>query len=227
MTSESTFKKCPKILFHAHPDLDVLDLVGPFEVFAHARYGSYDEPPVFERTITAATPTVASNQDFTITSHIPLEEAYAKLADYDILLIPGGGSHDVLKLHTEPFALIKAFAALPKREDGGIRTLMTVCTGSIIAAETGILANKTSVTHPLEMSRLIEIVEKQGGKVLPEATFVVNPVDEEKQFRVVTAGGVSTGIDAALWMVEQVCGKAAKEQVAYIVQHDIREGVIV
>lgn len=139
----------------------------------------------------------------------------------------------MLEGKTEPLGLIKAFAELPKRQDGGIRTIMSVCTGALFLAEAGVLGGVSATTHPGYYGKLREICEgkvKEGGdwkgtKVLEER-FVVNRVDEERGLRIVTAGGVSCGLDASLWLVGEVAGTDSRERVARVVQYAWREGVV-
>lgn len=55
--------------------------------------------------------------------------------------------------------------------------------------------------------------------------FIVNPVDE-KGLRIVTSGGNSCGLDGSLWLVEEVCGKKARENVEGVAQYVYRAGVV-
>ena len=55
---------------------------------------------------------------------------------------------------------------------------------------------------------------------------MVNKRDEGTGLRVITSGGVSCGMDSALWLVEEVVGREAKERVQTLVQYASREGVV-
>jgi transcriptional regulator GlxA family with amidase domain len=215
------------VLYAVHPSLDTLDLAGPLEILSHpTRASSIPPAKVFASTITAVSEFTTTEQRLTIKRHIPISEAHAKLADFDILVIPGGGSQGVLRGKTEPLDLIKAFAALRKKQDGSIRTLMSVCTGSLFLAEAGVLDGKTATTHPNYYMQLREMVAASGKTKVVEERFVVNKTDEEMGLRIVTAGGVSSGIDAALWLIGDVVGKESMEKVAHVVQHAHRGGVV-
>jgi transcriptional regulator GlxA family with amidase domain len=219
-----------KVLHHVHPSFDPMDLIGPFEIFSWGRHGSgpdpEDQPRAFENITTSGRPTVVANSKMSINMDITLEEAYKRLAEFDILVIPGGGSEQVLPTRTEPIALIKSFCELPKRDDGGVRTLMSVCTGSLIVAEAGVLAGKGATTHPFYTDKLRSILEPQGGKVHHGERFVANPTDGEKGLRIVTAGGISAGMDAALFVLGEVLGEEKMEKTAWTVQYNRREGVV-
>ncbi|PMD14108.1 class I glutamine amidotransferase-like protein [Hyaloscypha hepaticicola] len=226
-----------KVLITVHPNLDTLDLTGPLEILSHATHPTTTTTPpapAFNITITSASPLTTTGQGLTFQRHIPIPDVYSTLSTYDILIIPGGASSSVLEGHTEPLHLIKAFASLPKREDGRARILFSVCTGSLFLAEAGVLDGLTVTTHPEYYGKLREIlhakVEGEGKgegdrTMVVEERFVVNRTDEEG-LRVVTAGGVSSGIDGALWVVGELVGRECKEGVEGIVQHAYRSGVV-
>ncbi|PMD30866.1 class I glutamine amidotransferase-like protein [Hyaloscypha variabilis F] len=217
-----------KVLYAVHPNHDTLDFTGPLEILSHAAYPTSPPTAAFTHTITSLTELTTTNQNLRFQRDIPISLAHTTLADYDVLVIPGGGSPGVLEGKTEPIHLIKAFAALPKKDDGTTRFLLSVCTGSLFLAEAGVLEDLTATTHPDYYGRLREIVKGKGGKTtVVEERFVVNGLDEEKGLRIITAGGVSSGIDAALWLVGEVVGKESKEKVEYTVQHAHRAGVVV
>lgn len=236
---------CPpplKVLFPIHPLIDALDFIGPFETLTHAHY--FDGPSAksdvtppetraFHCTITASTPTVLSDQNVTFSRHIPISEAYASLASYDVLVIPGGNTSFLLETKPEPLGLIKAFAQLPKREDGRGRFLLSVCTGSLFLATQGVLKGLTATTHPAFLEKLKRVcVEGNGDEegatrlVSSDERFVVNRVDE-KGLKVITAAGISCGLDASLWLVEEVAGKEARENVESYMEYAYRSGLVI
>ena len=81
-------------------------------------------------------------------AHITYEEAMKRLGEIDILVIPGGGTDKLLKTKDQPFSIIKAFTELQKKNPAKERTLMSVCTGSLILAELGVLSGLSATTHP-------------------------------------------------------------------------------
>jgi transcriptional regulator GlxA family with amidase domain len=220
--------KTLKVLYHLHPDLDTLDFTGPLEILSHARYPD-SSIPAFTATITAVEPTVTSNQKCIFNRHIPLSEAYTNLADYDVLVIPGGGVADpggVLEKKIEPLGLIKAFTEQPKRQDGSVRTILSVCTGSMILGEAGVLDGLSATTHPEYYKQFEELCATKGKTQVMKERFVVNKIDEGKGLRIITAGGVSCGLDASLWLIKEVAGQESTEKVAEIVQYAWRQGMV-
>jgi transcriptional regulator GlxA family with amidase domain len=220
-----------KVLYHLHPKLDTMDFTGPFEILSTPVHVSTLSSPsgptkIFQNTIAAVSEDTITNQNLTLKRHIPTSEAHDNLADYDILVIPGGGSPGVLQGKTEPLDLIKAFASLPKKGDGSIRTILSVCTGSLLLAEAGVLDGKSATTHPVYYGKLEEVSAAKGKTNVLKERFVTNKVDEEKGLRIVTAGGVSCGLDASLWLTGELVGKDCLDFVADRVQYAYREGAV-
>lgn len=173
--------------------------------------------PVFSSTIVSSTELTTTNQNLVIKRDISFTQAHADLASYDVLVIPGGGSSNVLTERTEPISLITAFFNLPPKKDGSTRYILSVCTGSLFLGEAGILKGLSATTHFDFYDRLREITGGNETKVLEER-FVVNRKDEERGVRVITAGGVSCGLDACLWLIGEVVGEEIKESAANVVQ---------
>jgi transcriptional regulator GlxA family with amidase domain len=222
----ATAPKPLKVLFHLHPQLDTLDFAGPMEILSQAIHASTASLPkpvrVFEPTVTAVTEQVSSGQHCIFQRHIPIEDAYAKLADFDVLVIPGGGSGGVIEGQTEPLHLIRAYCAL-ETEEGKTRTLLSVCTGSLFLAEAGALKGLTATTHPFYDEKFRQLCEGQATVV--KERYVVNKVNE-KGLRVITSGGVSCGMDASMWLVNEVAGRESAEKVLDLIQYAWRQGVV-
>ncbi|CZT10515.1 uncharacterized protein RAG0_14963 [Rhynchosporium agropyri] len=221
-----------KVLLAIHPKMDILDFTGPLEVLAsasHTRITSSSSPktPVFTQTVASLTPTVLTHQNVAVSRHVPMSEAYAQLSTFDILIIPGGGSNSVLAGNMEPIHLIKDFAELPKKRDGSVRMILSVCTGALFLAEVGVLGDgMKATTHPLFYGELERLCRGKGEVEVVKEKFVVNSVRKENCLRVVTSGGVSCGLDSCLWLIGEVAGTECKENVAEMVQYSFHEGVV-
>jgi transcriptional regulator GlxA family with amidase domain len=91
-------------------------------------------------------------------------------------------------------------------------TLMTsVCTGSLVFADSGLLDGKPATTHWGSLDRLAELGNRI--EVRPEDRFV--DADE-----VVTAAGVSAGIDMALHLVARLHSPERAREVRRYIQYD-------
>lgn len=76
----------------------------------------------------------------------------------------------------------------------------------------------SATTHFDYYDRLREIAGEKTDVL--EERFVVNKVGEGKGtgVRVTTAGGVSCGLDACLWLIEEIAGREIKDSAANVVQ---------
>jgi transcriptional regulator GlxA family with amidase domain len=91
-------------------------------------------------------------------------------------------------------------------------TLMTsVCTGSLVFADSGLLDGKPATTHWGSLDRLAEL--GKGIEVRPEDRFV-------DAGEVVTAAGVSAGIDMALHLVARLHSSERAREVRRYIQYD-------
>lgn len=79
-----------------------------------------------------------------------------------------------------------------------VRRLVSVCTGVFLLAEAGLLHGRRVTTHWMDVERLRR--EYPGLTVEPDAIYV-------RDDSVATSAGISTGIDLALALVEEDCGR--------------------
>jgi putative intracellular protease/amidase len=91
-----------------------------------------------------------------------MEEAHARLEEFDILIIPGGATKEILKPENlknnapvQPLSLIRAYSNLQQKDPKKERTLFAIGTGSIFLAHEGILNGLSGTTSPNDDS-LIE-----------------------------------------------------------------------
>lgn len=217
-----------KVAVYLFPGGDLLDFSGPVEV-----YSASPDPtkPIFEINSFAHYNTVRPQTSALIyTPNASFEELAQTIENYDILVIPG--SHgDVIKSlilsreGKELSSLIRKFASLPPRTQGSKRFLQSVCTGAILLAASGVLANRTVTTHHLDFELLRQVADEAAGgdskiKIVKERW--VNAGTTDASVTIVNAGGVSSGIDASLWIYEQFAGKEAANWVAEVAEFERR-----
>ncbi|MFC7167061.1 DJ-1/PfpI family protein [Halospeciosus flavus] len=180
-----------------------LDAVGPYEVLGAAGL----EPQV----VTAeAADRVSGAYGLTVEPDGTVDDV-----DPDLLVVPGGGWNNRAERGTWAEA---QRGVLPERladlHESGV-FLAAVCTGGMLLAYGGVLDGKRATTHH---GALDDLRETDADVV--EAR-VVDAGD------VVTAGGVTSGIDMALYLVEQLRGPAAADDAADLVEYDRDENVVV
>jgi transcriptional regulator GlxA family with amidase domain len=131
------------------------------------------------------------------------------------MLVPGGGW-----AHGEPTRGTRHEyergvipAAIAERHRAGSR-IASVCTGAMLLAQSGILDGRPATTHWAAYDDL----RGHGVDVHPEAR-VVDDGD------VLTCGGVTSGLDLALHIVESELGADAATFAARLLEHDRRQEV--
>ncbi|KAF2169713.1 hypothetical protein M409DRAFT_20128 [Zasmidium cellare ATCC 36951] len=194
-------KKPFRILAPVFPGFNILDLTGPAEVFGNSRL----DPSTRSIQIASSTPTTTSHEGITVNRDITYEELEKTgLEGNDMLLVPGAAPQFVLEAIEKDTGLmdvVRGFAVL----EGEGKWLFSVCTGALFLGAAGLLAGRTATTHWASLDMLKGICEKAGGTEVVRKRFV-DGGRMEGGVRVVNAGGVSCGIDAALWIVKERMG---------------------
>ncbi len=189
MTSESTPEAFTigLVLFDRAEELD---WVGPFEVFTMAREVSGGRGPA-----SAIRVVLLSEDGGSVTGAKGLrnevDASFETSPKLDVLLIPGGiGTRTEIE---NPKML--AFLAEKARECAWVTS---VCTGSAVLEAAGLARGKRITTH---WAYLPTLRERAG-----EGTTVLENVRYVRDGRLLTAAGVSAGIDMALWLVGELFG---------------------
>ncbi|WP_135852399.1 DJ-1/PfpI family protein [Halorussus salinus] len=185
---------------------DELDAVAPYEVFSNAAARGCDLDVSLR----------ALDADETVTASHGLRIEVDGLlgdADPDLVVVPGGGWNDRADAsawgEAEKGDLPRALAALHER---GVE-LAAVCTGGMLLAEAGVLDGRPAVTHASARDDL----EATDAEVVDAR--VVDDGD------VLTAGGVTSGLDLALHLVARLCGEEVAEEVATTIEYDTRGAI--
>jgi transcriptional regulator GlxA family with amidase domain len=180
---------------------DELDAIGPLEVLRNAAAMGADDLSVELVALDGAAEVTGSHGLVVRTDGRLDREAT------DLLVIPGGGWNDRgakgAWAEAERGELPAAIAAA--HEAGAV--VATVCTGAMLATAAGLTRGRPAVTH----HDAIDDLRAAGAQVV-EAR-VVDDGD------LVTAGGVTSGLDMALWLVERHFGAELAGAVAAEIEH--------
>ena len=132
------------------------------------------------------------------------EHSYDDSPPLDVVVYPGGHGTRA-QLHDE--------AALDwvLRQRSEVPLMASVCTGSLVYAAAGLLRGGPATTHWRSLDLLAEL--DPSIVVRPDARFV----DDGD---VITAAGVSAGIDMALHLVDRVAGTDRAREVRRGIQYD-------
>jgi len=176
-------------------DAEELDFVGPWEVFTMVRHILPDE-----RVITIA-PTLEPIRAAKGMRIIP-DHSFADAPELDVVLVPGGIG---TRREVNNPVLIDWL-----RKAGARCTWVTsVCTGSLLLHEAGFARGRRVTTH----WGFVTALRERGADVLERVRYV-------RDGNLVTAAGVSAGIDMALWLVGQIHGVAIARQVQRAMEYD-------
>jgi transcriptional regulator GlxA family with amidase domain len=182
-----------KVVIVGFSGVQALDVVGPHDVFTTASLmtgGGYD-------VVVAS----ADGQQVSTTSGLAL--GAGPLPDpndsVDTVVLPGGGGVDAARTDSELMTWIKAVA-------GTARRIVTVCTGTFLAAEAGLLDGCRVTTHWAFAGRL--------AREFPAVDVDPDPIFVRSSDTVWTAAGVTAGIDLALSLVEDDHGTEVAQTVA-------------
>ncbi|MDH3459057.1 MAG: DJ-1/PfpI family protein [Gemmatimonadota bacterium] len=174
--------------------VQIIDFTGPFEVFSQAGMEVW----------------TASVEGVPITTHggLRVQPTYAlkEAPGADILVIPGGNVPHVAPKADPRLSWIK------ERSAKGA-TILSVCNGVFYLTSAGLLDGERATTYALMLDHL--------RMVAPKVTVVADErvVDNGK---IVTAGGLSAGIDGALHLVARFHGEARARYVANNMEYDWR-----
>jgi transcriptional regulator GlxA family with amidase domain len=186
-------------------DVEVLDFCGPFEVFSVTNELNNDE--LFNvYTVARWKRMVRAKNGLKVQPHF----SYSGSPAADLLLIPGGAGARKLMHDDRTLSWIKAEAA-------GAELLLTVCTGALVLAVTGLLDGLKATTHHEVIPLLREVAAHT--EVLPTRRFIDNG-------SVIVSAGISAGIDMCLYVVARLHGEEVAEKTARYMEYswDRREG---
>ena len=180
------------------PGVELLDFAGPAEIFAGVR--DEDGEASFDvYTVAPSKNSLKSLRFLSITPQYDPSDAPAP----EILVIPGGNVETVM--NNQP-----TLDWIKKQAEAKC-LVFSVCNGASILGKLGLLDGLQVATHHDNMALLQFIAPK--ANCLADRKFVDNG-------QIVTAAGISSGIDAALYVVSRLNGAEAAKRVGSYVEYD-------
>ncbi len=171
--------------------VEIIDYTGPWEVFGTADYDVYTVAETKAPVTTAMGMTVVPKYTF------------AEAPPPDVLLVPGG---DVSGPRASA-ATLKWITDVSARA----QHTLSVCNGAFILAGAGLLDGLGATTTYHLLDKLA--AEFPKTRVVRDQRFVDNG-------RIITAGGLSSGIDGALHVVSRMLGDGIAQEVALAMEYD-------
>jgi transcriptional regulator GlxA family with amidase domain len=189
--SEKARRNVAILLFEG---VELLDFAGPGEVFSAAGSGG-----AFDVFTVGGEAGLITSQGFVT---IRPEYTIANSPRPDILVLPGGGVGSVIQ--------DDALMDWIKRSSRDAELVLSVCNGALVLAKAGLLDGLEATTHHGSIAGLRKLAPRT--KVHENRRFVDNG-------KIVTAGGVSAGIDAALHIVERLLGPSTGRMTARYMEY--------
>ncbi len=165
--------------------VEVLDFAGPFEVFSV----SYDDEgnKLYDVCLIAEEEEVVKARgNFQVTPNKTIDTD----EKFDMVLIPGG-------FGTRPLMDNETIKNWIKAQFSQVELMLSVCTGSLVLATSGLLENQSATTHHAAFDEL--------AKVAPN-TEIIKGTKYVDNGKVITSGGISAGIEMALHVVAKQHG---------------------
>lgn len=171
------------------PEVQQLDLTGPYEIFAST-------PGTQVHLLWKELGPVPSATGLSLM-------ATATLADcplLDVLVVPGGRGVNALLRDETVIAFLRFQAA-------HVRFLTAVCTGSLVLGAAGLLRGRKATSHWFAH----DLLEKVGAHPVKQRVV--------RDGNVITAGGVTAGIDFALTIVAELFGEIPAQEVQLALEY--------
>ena len=180
-----------KIAILIFPRLTALDAIGPYEVLSRL--------PGAELTFVA--PDAGENRTDTGRLGITADASIQELTDPDVLVVPGGVGNRALLSDKPVLDWIR-------NADESSEWTTSVCTGSLVLGAAGLLEGKRATSHWAYR----EALRDYGAEPIAERV-----VEDGK---IITAAGVSAGIDMGLTLAARMCGDDVAKAIQLGIEYD-------
>ncbi|MEK6287639.1 MAG: DJ-1/PfpI family protein [Acidobacteriota bacterium] len=178
-----------------YPGMTALDAIGPYEVLNGI-------PDVELQFVWKTIGPVMTDSGVLA---IGATHTFDEIKRADIVVVPGS-SADTVTMMADSQVLMWL-----KEIHLTTRFTTSVCSGALILAAAGLLKGLPATTHWAAMSAL----RKFGAEPMPNERVV-------QSGKIITAAGVSAGIDMALHLVAQVCGEERARIIQLLIEYDPR-----
>jgi transcriptional regulator GlxA family with amidase domain len=173
--------------------MTALDAIGPYEVLQRI--------PTFD--ITFVGHAVGEVRTENAMLGLRADATFEELPEPEVIVFPGG-------VGTRPLEHDERVLDWIRRAHAGTRFTTSVCTGSVVLGAAGLLDGLTATTH----WSCYRDLAAHGAE--PSANRVIEHLDR----RIITAAGVSSGIDMALRLVELLVDRTAAQAAQLMIEYD-------
>jgi transcriptional regulator GlxA family with amidase domain len=179
-----------------YDDVDMLDVTGPYEMFSWAG--------IDVELIAETAGTVRFRKGF----RFEVGKAFKDASRYDALWVPGGDPAALVGLMEDPK---RTYLDFPVQQSTKVPLVASVCEGALLLAAAGLLDGYEATTHwafiPCLMGRFPKVKVVDG--------YPRYHLDRNR----LTGGGISSGLDEALKLIEMLLGTATAQDVQQSTQY--------
>lgn len=176
-----------------YPGVTALDAIGPYEVLRMI-------PDSEVRFVSAEPGPILTDSGVLV---LGATHTYSATPSPDLVLVPGSAANTATAMAD------KALIGWLQQVHRASQWTVSVCSGALVLAAAGILKGHPATTHWAAQDSLAAF----GATAQREQRIV-------RSGKIVTAAGVSAGIDLGLWLVGQICGSERAEVVQLLVEYD-------
>jgi transcriptional regulator GlxA family with amidase domain len=171
--------------------LTALDAVGPYEVLRSVPGWEVKFVGLEKGMVRTDSGALGLNVDYSLD----------EVTEADVVLVPGGDGNRPLMSDNTVLSWLRQI-------DAGAKWTTSVCTGSLLLGAAGLLKGKRATSHWLFLEQLRELgADPVGGRIVEDG-------------KVITAAGVSAGIDMALHLVGLEAGPEVAQAVQLGIEYD-------
>jgi putative intracellular protease/amidase len=181
------------------PGVQIIDYTGPWEVLGHA---FVDNEPAFRiYTVAESTDPITTSMGMSVNPTY----RFATAPKPDLIVVPGG--------NVDPQLSNAAVIGWLRDNARSAEVVLSVCNGAFFLAKAGLLDGLEATTFAGLIDELKEAAPKT--RVVSDKRFVDNG-------KIITAAGLSSGIDGALHVIEKLFGKGTAQVAAVSLEYDWR-----
>lgn len=179
-----------KIVIFIFDNYTALDIVGPYEVL-----NKLADSEIYLAGI--------EKKEYSDKYGLKISADYSinQVKEADVLLVPGGPGIDYLLKNKEVLAWIRKI-------DITTKWTVSVCSGSLLLAQAGILDGKNCTTHWRRKNQL-----RNYNVTVKNERYI-------QDGKIITSAGVSAGIDMALYLVSKIAGDEMAKMFQLAIEYD-------
>lgn len=202
------------LLFVIAPHSLLQDIAGPAEAFrlANLRRAERGLPPRYRLRFCGPTPTLATSVGLEIANLEPLPQRLSSPTWVVLVGQPLAHLQQVTPAIAATAQWLNQTLHATLQAVGTRHRLVTICSGTLLAARAGLLAGRRCTTHHDLLDKLRQLA--RDAQVVGNRVFVIDGP-------VASSAGITAGIDLALQLIAQDCGEAlaagiAEDMVVYL-----------